>query len=222
MFTGIIEHVGSVVSAARTAAGRKIIVRAGPIAEDSNLGDSIAVNGACLTVSALNGVEFTADMSHETLRATTLGGLDAGDAVNLERALAGGGRFGGHIVLGHVDTVGTVARITPRGEFTDFMVNVPAGFRRYLVPKGSITVNGVSLTVADRRDDGFSVALIPVTLAETTLGKARPGDRVNLEADIIGKYVWHYLHENEPSATASSLTLDTLRAAGFMDSHGPG
>jgi riboflavin synthase len=216
MFTGIIEYVGSVVSVAKSAAGERITVRAGRIAEESALGDSIAVNGACLTVSTLDGDKFTVDVSPETMRVTTLGDLGAGNQVNLERAMSGSGRFGGHIVLGHVDVVGTVSRITPRGEFTDFVVNVPAEFRRYLVPKGSVTVNGVSLTVADRFDDGFSIALIPVTLAETTLGAARPGDRVNLEADILGKYVWHYLHEGEQSETVSSLTMDKLNAAGFI------
>ncbi len=215
MFTGIIECIGSVVSVTSYGTGRQITVEAGRIASESVTGDSISVNGACLTVSSLDGNRFTADVSHETLRVTTLGTLSPGDKVNIERALASDGRFGGHIVLGHVDTVGTIERITTRGEFTDLAVGVPPEFSRYLVPKGSVAVDGVSLTIADRRDDGFSVALIPVTLSETTLGSVRPGNRVNLESDILGKYVWHYLHGRDQTGPTSTLTIEKLRSAGF-------
>jgi len=218
MFTGIIEQTGAVAAVVETGSGRRVTIRAGTLVGELAPGDSIAVDGVCLTVTARAGPEFTADVSHETVRVTTLGGLRADDLVNLERALRGDGRFGGHFVLGHVDTVGTVAGLTRRGEFTDLVVSVPAEFRRYLVPKGSVAVDGVSLTVAETLDSGFSVALIPVTLEGTTLGRKRVGDRVNLEPDIIGKYVWNYLHgPASSSAEGSSLTVEKLRACGFVE-----
>ena len=219
MFTGIIEQIGTVAAVVETGNGRRITVRAQGLAETSAPGDSIAVDGACLTVAELNSPEFTADVSPETLRVTTLGDLRAGDPVNIEQALRGDARLGGHFVLGHIDTVGTVTRITARGEFTDMEFSVPEEFRRYLVPKGSIAVDGVSLTIAGPDGSGFSAALIPVTLAETTLGWKRVGDRVNIETDILGKYVWNYLHgaAESKSAGASPLTVDKLRAAGFME-----
>ncbi len=220
MFTGIIERVGTVVAVAEIGDGRRITIRAEGIAADSAPGDSIAVDGACLTVAEQRGPEFTADVSPETLRVTTLGGLKPGDRVNLERALRSDSRLGGHFVLGHVDTVGTVARITARAEFTDMAIDVPEEFRRYLVLKGSVAADGVSLTVAEKLPTGFSVALVPVTLAETTLGRKRAGDRVNIETDILGKYVWTYLHGAEQTASAvehGSLTMDKLRATGFIE-----
>ena len=219
MFTGIIEQIGTVAAVVQTGTGRKITVRAQGLAEASAPGDSIAVDGACLTVADLNGPEFTADVSPETLRVTTLGEFRAGTRVNLERALGSDARLGGHFVLGHIDTVGTMTRINARGEFTEMEFSVHEEFSRYLVSKGSIAVDGVSLTIAAPNDSGFSAALVPVTLAETTLGRKRVGDRVNIETDILGKYVWNYLHGATESkwAGGNPLTVDKLRAAGFME-----
>ena len=153
------------------------------------LGESVAVSGVCLTVvDSLPGV-LAFDLAEETLRVTTLGGLGAGDPVNLERPLRFDGRLGGHLVLGHVDGVGRVTRVRPEGEGTRVDVEVPARLRPLLIPKGSVAVDGVSLTVAALEEDAFAVALIPHTLAVTTLGQRRGGDPVNLEMDVIGKYV---------------------------------
>jgi len=218
VFTGIIETVGTVTAVTEIGTGRRLTVRAEGFAEKTVPGESIAVAGACLTVAGGQETEFTADVSPETLRVTTLGELAEGDSVNLERALRADGRLGGHFVLGHIDTVGTLKRIIGRGEFTEILVDLPEEFRRFVVPKGSIAVDGVSLTIAEKFESGFSVALIPVTLAETTFGRKRVGDRVNLETDIIGKYVWNYIQAgNMPNPRDSALTMDTLRAAGFMD-----
>jgi len=219
MFTGIIEQIGTVAAVVETGNGRRITVRAPGLAETTDPGDSITVDGACLTVAELNGPEFTADVSPETLRVTTLGDLRSGDPVNLERALSSDARLGGHFVLGHVDTVGTITRITARGGFTEMAFSMPEEFRRYLVLKGSVAVDGVSLTIAALLEPGFSVALIPVTLAETTLGGKRIGGKVNIETDILGKYVWNYLHGDAAwsSSGESRLTVDKLRAAGFME-----
>ncbi len=153
------------------------------------LGESVAVNGACLTVTSGTGARFTVDVSPETLRRTTCGGLARGSRVNLERSLRLGDRLGGHIVLGHVDGVGTVDKITPEGDWVLYRFRTPKPLAPYLVEKGSIAVDGVSLTVFDCRDGRFTVALIPHTLKETTLIDRVPGDRVNLEADVMLKHI---------------------------------
>ena len=185
MFTGIVEGRGHV----RTA-GRRLVVSCGEVASDADIGASIAVNGVCLTVVGRDDDALAFDLSDETLARTALGRLAEGDGVNLERPMAAGGRFGGHIVQGHVDGVGVVHALTPDdagGATLD--VGIPADLRRYLVEKGSVTVDGVSLTVAAVLPEGFRIALIPHTLAETTLGALRAGDAVNLEVDVIAKYV---------------------------------
>ena len=153
------------------------------------MGESIAVDGACLTVTAHRGRRFTADVTPETLRRTTLGALPRGARVNLERALRVGDRIGGHIVLGHVDGVGRLLAIRPEGNWFLYRFRAPRALAPYLVEKGSIAVDGVSLTIFDCRGTSFTVALIPHTLKETTLGERRPGDRVNLEADVLLKHI---------------------------------
>lgn len=153
------------------------------------LGESVAVNGACLTVTSGTGARFTVDVSPESLRRTTCGSLSRGSQVNLERSLRMGDRLGGHIVLGHVDGVGTVDRIKPEGDWVLYRFRAPKPIWPYLVEKGSIAVDGISLTVYDCRDGRFTVALIPHTLAETTLANRVPGDRVNLEADVLLKHI---------------------------------
>ncbi|SFP40022.1 riboflavin synthase alpha chain [Geodermatophilus dictyosporus] len=194
MFTGIVEEVGSL--AAREEAGDAAVlrIRARRVLEDVALGDSISVNGVCLTVTASDGQEWTTDVMGETLRRSSLGALAAGDPVNLERAVAAGGRLGGHVVQGHVDGVGTVLSRTPAEHWEVVRVALPPELARYVVEKGSITVDGVSLTVsalsaADDPEPWFEVSLIPTTLRETTLGGRAPGDPVNLEVDVIAKYV---------------------------------
>ena len=190
MFTGIVEELGSVRRVAAEAGGARIEIEAATVLDDATLGASIAVNGCCLTVVELGAGWWAADAVVETLDRTTLGGLAPGDPVNLERPVRLADRLGGHVVQGHVDGVGVVAArdALPDGS-TRLRVDVPDGLTRYVVEKGSVTVDGASLTVAEVDDRGFAVALIPHTLAITTLGVRRPGDRVNLEVDVLAKYV---------------------------------
>ena len=180
MFTGIVEELGRLES----LDGGRLRVAATRVIEDAAIGDSIAVNGCCLTVVASGDGWWEADVSDETISRTSLAGLQPGDGINLERAVKVSDRLGGHIVQGHVDGVGEVVDPVP-----DLRVRVPAGMTRYLVEKGSVTVDGVSLTVVDALDDGFTVAIIPHTADVTTLGAKRPGDLVNLEVDVMAKYV---------------------------------
>ncbi|HUO03815.1 MAG TPA: riboflavin synthase [Candidatus Binataceae bacterium] len=189
MFTGIIEDLGRVESIKHSDKGAVISIRtAFPVAR-INIGDSIAVSGTCLTVTAKGRGRISADVSAETMRRTTLGSLTQGDCVNLERCLTLNKLIGGHLVSGHVDGVGRVVSITPEGESKLFKFEVPSAQARYLVEKGSVTIDGVSLTVFSVHGRGFSAALIPHTLKVTTLGRKRPGDAVNVESDMIVKYV---------------------------------
>lgn len=189
MFTGIVEHLGTVSAVDRAERGRTIVVEAGPISADTEVGDSIAINGACLTVVRIEPPMVSFQAVGETLDRTNLGALQPGHPVNLERPMAAAGRFDGHIVQGHVDGVGTITRVEPDGDSRRVQIDVPAPLLRYVVEKGSITVDGVSLTVAGVADSTVEVALIPHTLAATTFGQRQPGDRVNLEVDVLAKYV---------------------------------
>jgi riboflavin synthase len=191
MFTGIVEGTGTVVAltAAPDGAAARLEVQAPWLAGDLAVGDSVAVDGCCLTVTAAAAGGFAADLVAETLRRTALGRLAAGARVNLERPLALGGRLGGHLVQGHVDGVGRVLDRRPVGEGEEVRVELPEGLARYVVEKGSIAVDGVSLTVTAAGPDWFAVALVPHTLAATTLGERRPGDPVHLEVDVVAKYV---------------------------------
>ncbi|HEY6278818.1 MAG TPA: riboflavin synthase [Streptosporangiaceae bacterium] len=199
MFTGIVEERGEVVALDRQGGAATLTVAGPLVTADASHGESIAVSGVCLTVTAIGGAAFTADVMPETLARTTLGGLVPGSPVNLERPLSLGGRLGGHLVQGHVDAVGTIVSRRP-GQNTDVVrITLPQGLARYVVAKGSIAVDGVSLTVSavggglaggpGAEPPWFEVSLIPATLALTTLGAAQPGSGVNLEADVIGKYV---------------------------------
>ncbi len=183
MFTGIIETVGT----AAEVSGTRIRVESD--LQDLVVGESIAVNGVCLTVTRPEGGSFSADLSEETLRRTSLGALAPGSPVNLERAMAAGGRFGGHVVQGHVDGVGAVSQISRLAGSVEMFFSLPDELERYLVHKGSVTVEGVSLTVASLETGRFSVALIPHTLQSTTVGSLKPGDSVNIEVDVLAKYV---------------------------------
>ena len=191
MFTGIVEGTGTVavLAVAGDGSGARLEIEAPFMAGDLRLGESVAVNGCCLTVAEATGAGFAADLVAETLRRTALGGLAPGDQVNLERPLALGGRLGGHLVQGHVDGVAKVLDRTPVGEGEEVRVELARDLQRYVVEKGSIAVDGVSLTVAGVGPGWFAVALVPHTLAVTTLGGRRPGDRVQLEVDVVAKYV---------------------------------
>jgi riboflavin synthase len=194
MFTGIVEGTGTVTEIKRRTKESTLSITANRI-DPSELrpGDSIAVNGACLTVTSISGGAFTTDASRETLSRTNLGRLRAGSRVNLERSLRAGDRMGGHIVNGHVDGVGTVGSKMKSGSSVEFKFTVPEDLSRYIVEKGSVAVDGVSLTVNSADGNEFSVNIIPYTLAETTFGALRKGSRVNIECDIIGKYVEKFM-----------------------------
>lgn len=207
MFTGIVEEVGAV----SRRSGADVAILAARVLEGLSEGDSIAVDGACLTVVSINDDGFVAQISPETMDRTTLSALRPGDAVNLERALALGDRLGGHVVQGHVDGVGRVHSVTPQGDFALWRFQAPSEVSKYLVPKGSVAVDGISLTVVDPVRDTFGVAIIPATLQQTKLGSKRPGDLVNLEADLFGKHIYHYLIRGREEG----LSLESLRRNGF-------
>ncbi|GAA3049822.1 riboflavin synthase [Actinokineospora globicatena] len=189
MFTGIVEERGAVVAVEQLADAARVTIAGPLVTSDAKQGDSIAVNGVCLTVVDHGDGAFTADVMRETLVRSSLAGIAAGDAVNLERAAAVGQRFGGHIVQGHVDGTGDLVSRAPSEHWDLVRFGLPAHLARYVVEKGSITVDGVSLTVVEVGPDWFTVSLIPETLRATTLGLREPGDRVNLEVDVIAKYV---------------------------------
>jgi riboflavin synthase len=189
VFTGIVEERGEVVAVQDLPEAARITVAGPLVTSDARHGDSISVNGVCLTVVDVSGGAFTADVMRETLVRSSLDKIAAGDPVNLERAAEVGKRFGGHIVQGHVDGTGVILSRAPSEHWDLVRIGLPARLSRYLVEKGSITVDGVSLTVVSVADDEFSVGLIPETLRATTLGARQPGDRVNLEVDVVAKYV---------------------------------
>jgi len=189
MFTGIVEELGEVLRVTELTDAARLTVAGPKVTADARHGDSIAVDGVCLTVVEVSDGAFTADVMRETLDRSTLGKLAAGDKVNLERAAALGDRLGGHLVQGHVDGTGTVAAREPAEHWELVRITMPPTLARYLVVKGSVAVDGVSLTVVDVTEGEFSVSLIPTTLALTTLGHRRPGDPVNLEVDVVAKYV---------------------------------
>ena len=207
MFTGIVEEIGKVVSA---QAGR-LVIGARETLKNIKSGGSVAVNGVCLTVTDFNATSFTFDIMPETLKRTNLGGLKTGDKVNLERPLAFGGEVGGHLVQGHIDDTGEVIMVTPEGDSVLMRFEAPPGVMRYVVPKGFIALDGVSLTITERDDKSFGVSLVDYTLKHTNLGSRKVGERVNVEADIIAKYVEQFLQTR-----SKSLTPDFLREHGFM------
>ncbi len=204
MFTGIVEELGTVAGVEDQGDALRLSIHAQHVLADAGLGDSISVNGCCLTVAERDGDTWTADVMQETLDKTSLAGVQPGDRVNLERAVTPTTRLGGHIVQGHVDAVGVIRRRTPSEHWEVVEVEMPPALGRYLVDKGSITVDGVSLTVVEAAEDGFTVSLIPETLARTTLGSRKVGDRVNLEVDVLAKHVEKLLqHGHTPGKDAS-------------------
>ncbi|WP_425836270.1 riboflavin synthase [Streptomyces fractus] len=192
MFTGIVEELGEITAVENLGSpvdAARFRVRGPVVTDGAKHGDSIAVNGVCLTVVEHEGDEFTADVMAETLKRSSLGALATGSRVNLERPMVADGRFGGHVVQGHVDGTGTIVGRTPSEHWEIVKISLPAELSKYVVEKGSITVDGVSLTVVEAADDYFTISLIPTTLALTTLGVKQAGDPVNLEVDVIAKYV---------------------------------
>jgi len=208
VFTGIVEEVGVV----RDLSLNHFTIEAYKVLEGTNAGDSISVNGACLTVASLSEHSFSVDVMPETLRCTNLGGLRYGDQVNMERALEMGGRIGGHIVLGHTDDTGEIMKVTSEGIAKIMKISAPAKLMPYIVHKGFIAIDGISLTIAELDDFSFTISLVDFTLGNTILGEKTPGDVVNLEVDILAKYV-----ESLNKRRGQELTLDFLREYGFVE-----
>lgn len=222
MFTGIIEEVGTIRSVVKGSKSAVLTVEASRVLEGSRVGDSIAVNGVCLTVTTMTARQFTADVMAETLRRSSLGGLLRGSKVNLERAMAADGRFGGHIVSGHIDGTGTVLSLTPEDNAVWIRIQAERGVLKYIVEKGSVAIDGISLTVADVTETDFAVSIIPHTAAETTLLSKVAGDIVNLENDVIGKYVDKLLRfqmdesaAGQMKSDSSKITMQFLQENGF-------
>lgn len=219
LFTGIIEEMGEVLGIKRTGSSAKIQIRAKRVLDGTKTGDSIAVNGVCLTVTEMRGPVFSADVMPETLVRSSLGHLKAQSRVNLERAMAADGRFGAHIVSGHIDGTGTIGQITKEGNAVRYRIAAEPGIMRGIVEKGSIAIDGISLTVTMVQAGQFEVSVIPHTLSETTLAHKKQGEIVNLENDVIGKYVerllfFEGLNTNTPKA-GSAITKEFLLRAGF-------
>ena len=210
MFTGIIEELGTVKALRRSGGSARLTLSAVTVLEGTALGDSICVNGVCLTVVEMGGKDFSADVAVETLRVTNLGELTPGSPVNLERALRLSSRIGGHLVSGHIDAVGRIRGKREEGTGWRLIFDAPEQVLRYVIKKGSIAIDGVSLTVADVDRTGFSVAMIPHTAKLTTLGHKTAGDTVNLEADLIGKYVERLLE-----GRTGGVSIDLLKEQGF-------
>lgn len=215
MFTGIIEHLGTVDSLKLHTEGGRLTIHAPTVAPHLAIANSIAVDGCCLTVVALEGERFSADLSTETIRKTSMGEWRAGTCVNLEQPMTAGKEFGGHFVLGHVDTIGRVTRLDPEGENWWYGVEVPESFAKYIVPQGSIAVDGISLTVARWNGRIAEIAIIPFTYEHTNIRGKKVGDAVNLEGDVLGKYVERYLEARSGAKPVSNLTIEQLVQQGF-------
>ena len=211
MFTGLIEHVGVVVQVRTVPKGRELRIDLGPMAEGLEAGDSLAVDGACLTTAGVQGSQANFEVTATTLDTTILGGFGPGRRVNLERPITLHNRLGGHLVAGHVDGLATLGRWSAgdKGKIAYFQTE--KSMTDYMISKGSVALNGVSLTIAELQDSSFSIAMIPETLARTNLGELRPGQKVNMETDLIGKYIAKFMAANR----AQRLTLETLKEHGF-------
>lgn len=220
MFTGIIEGPGTIRGIQPAGEGCKLAIDADFDLSGTRLGDSIAVNGACLTAVALNGRNFTVDVSPETLAKTTFGGARVGDRVNLERALRLSDRLDGHLVSGHIDSMGTLSDRKQRSNAIIIGFRVPKSLARYMIPKGSVAVDGVSLTINACTDDGFEVSIIPHTAKLTTVGRKSVGDAVNIETDMIGKYVERFVTGTRDSAVTDgskgAVNMELLAKYGFL------
>lgn len=215
MFTGIIEHMGTVESLKLDAEGGRLTIQAPGVASHLAVANSIAVDGCCLTVVSVRGDKFSSDLSAETIRKTSMGEWKAGTRVNLEQPMTAGKEFGGHFVLGHVDTTGRVTRLDPEGENWWYGVELPEAFAKYVVPQGSIAIDGISLTVARWNGRVAEVAIIPFTYEHTNIRNKKIGDAVNLEGDVLGKYVERYLEARSGAKPTANLSIEQLEAQGF-------
>lgn len=215
MFTGIVEEKGTIKSITKSGDAIKMSIQAPKILEDVHLGDSIAVNGVCLTVTAFDNHMFSVDLMPETVKATSLRDLTTGSKVNLERAMAANGRFGGHFVSGHVDGIGTIMKKTPVANAVYYEIEVNEELLRYMLLKGSVTVDGTSLTIFGISDKSFTISLIPHTLSETILGAKSPGNIVNIECDILGKYIEKFLSKGSIKETGKTITKAFLEENGY-------
>ena len=219
MFTGIIEELGTIKSITTSGEGMKLNIMADIVLSDAKLGDSVAVNGACLTVTSFTNSMFSVDVMPETFRATSLSKLQVGSKVNLERALAVGDRMGGHFVTGHVDGVGTITKITPYDNAQNYTINIDKELLKYCVYKGCITVDGTSLTIFGVNPDSVNLAIIPHTVINSVIGSKKVGDIVNIECDMLGKYVANLIHHQaqlQVNSPAGDVTADILLKHGFM------
>ncbi|ADU30066.1 riboflavin synthase [Evansella cellulosilytica] len=215
MFTGIIEEKGHVKTISQSGDSIVMEIKAKKILQDVHLGDSIAVNGVCLTVTTFNDHYFTVDMMPETVRNTSLKNLTVGSKVNLERAMAANGRFGGHFVSGHVDGVGTIRKKRPEHNAVYYEIEVSSKLRKYMMMKGSITVDGTSLTIFGLSDDTFTISIIPHTIQETIIGDKGPGDIVNVECDMLAKYIEELIIQRTNSNKTGNITESFLKDNGF-------
>ena len=211
MFTGIVEELGTIKNVKKRASSMQLIIHAKRVLEDMKLGDSIAVNGVCLTVIAFSKLEFTVDVMPETFHATTTKLLNSGSAVNLERAMAGNGRFGGHFVSGHVDGIGTILKKRRTANAVYIDMTIPENASHFCIPNGSITIDGTSLTIFDINKSTITVSLIPHTNKETVLGMKKESELVNIEGDMLGKYV----HQFSTKKKVSTITQEFLQQNGF-------
>ena len=216
MFTGIVEEIGKIIKMEKGAKSSRLTIGGKVIFSDLKLGDSVAVNGVCLTVTGYTNEHFTADVMNETLLRSSLGSVKIGSEVNLERAMPANGRFGGHIVSGHIDGTGTITKIDKDDIARWYTIAAGPKVMRYIIEKGSVAIDGVSLTVAKVSDNDFAVSLIPHTAVKTILGLKKPGDTVNLENDAVGKYIEHFLKfESNKKENKTAITKEFLTKAGF-------
>ncbi|OCA85705.1 riboflavin synthase subunit alpha [Bacillus sp. FJAT-27225] len=218
MFTGIIEEIGTISSITSTAKSSVLSISASKVLEDVHLGDSISVNGVCLTVTSFSKSNFTVDVMPETVKASTIHLLKKGSKVNLERAMAAGGRFGGHFVSGHIDGTGTIKSKKRLENAVYYEIETNPEVNHFVILKGSVAVDGTSLTVFGVSDRTFTISLIPHTLSETILSDKGPGDKVNIECDMLGKYVHHMLNpgQREEKSSSPTLTAQFLKETGFI------
>ena len=215
MFTGIVEEVGRIITADRKGNSARLKIEAEKVLEDIKIGDSIAVNGICLTVTSFGKNYFTADVMHETLRRSSIGEAASGSPVNLERAMAANGRFGGHIVTGHIDGTGTICEVKSDEIAICYSMEAPEKIMHYIVEKGSVAVDGISHTIAKTTQTRYMVSVIPHTAQCTVLAHKKAGDTVNLENDCIGKYIEHFLNWEKEKTTESKITREFLFSNGF-------
>jgi len=215
VFTGLVEYIGVVKAVRPLARARKVTIDAGPLMTGAELGQSVSVSGACLTIASVSSAGLVFDVVEETVGRTNLARLGPGDRVNLERALKLGDRVGGHFVEGHVDGLGRLASRRTRGDQVDLKIDVGPELSKYMVPKGSVAVDGVSLTIVEAQVSFFSVCIVPHTIKSTTLGDRRPGDRLNIEGDYLAKLVFHYL-EKSTNSGRKGLSRDVLQELGFI------